>query len=219
MSALIIHRRNALLYYSSDHDGGVSVPLPAEAVSDMEILNEELYVQTITALAAKIHAPVNAMLILSDDMCYFAQTTPEKIDAVRDELVRNTPFSHVETTVIRNDKQMFVVATNADVYESAVHAFADKEISISMVIPWSALLISKVVLSGEVDKVTVKRALDASQILKNCIFPLTQHEHRADVPSVKTTPSASKKISVGWVIFISLAVLYAIGMIWFFMRP
>lgn len=219
MSALIIHRRNALLYYSSDHDGGVSVPLSADAVSDMEILNEELYVQTIAALAAKMHPPVNAMLILSDDMCYFAQTTPEKLDVVRDDLVRNTPFSHVETTVIRNDKQMFVVATNADVYESAVRAFADKGVSISMVLPWSALLVSKVVLSGEVDKVTVKRALDASQMLKNCIFPRTQSEHRVDVPSMKAASSTPKKIPVGWIIFISLAVLYAIGMMWFFMRP
>ena len=219
MSALIIHRRNSFLYYSSDHDGGISIPIPPEAMSDMEILNEDAYIQTIAALAAKMHAPSQAMLILADDMCYFAQTTPEKLEAARDDLLNNTPFSHVETTVVRSAKQIFIIATNADVYESAVHAFADKGISISMVLPWSALIVQKIVLSGEIDKVTVKRAADASQALKSSVFPLPLHEHRTDTPVAHAAQTSPKKIPVGWIIFVSVAVVYAIGMIWFFMRP
>lgn len=218
MSALIIHRRTSLLYYSSDRGGGVSIPIPTEAMSDMEILNEALYVNVVAALAGKIHVPTTATLVLADDMCYFAQATADTIDVVREQLTRNTPFSHVETTVVRNQKQVFIIATNADIYESMVHTFLNKGITITMVLPWSALVIQKVVLAGEIDKVTVKRVADAASTLKNFSFPLAAHEQRSDVPVVHDTQKKQKGIPIGWVVFISIAILYAIGMMWFLIR-
>lgn len=218
MSAIILHRRTSLLYYSSDRDGGISLPIPIEAMSDMEIVNEANYIRALEVMAGKIHTPSSVILVLADEMCYFAKATPDTIDLVREQLIRNTPFSHVETTVVRDSKQIFIIATNADIYESMIHAFFNKGITISMVLPWSALVIQKIVLTGEIDKVTVKRVSDGISMLKECSFPIAQHEQRTDAVPVTTHEKKQKSIPMGWVIFISIAVIYAIGMMVFLLR-
>lgn len=219
MSVLLVHRRSSLLCYFSDRDGGMSMPIPPEAMSDMEILKEDLYLQVVSAIASKIHAPTGAILVLADDMCYFSQTTVEKLDEVKKQLIDDTPFSHVETTVVRNANQVFVIATNADLYEAAVKAFSEKGITISMVLPWSALVVHKVVLTGEIDRVTVKRVTDASQVLRASAFPLVEHEKQTILPTQEhAVVTKRKSIPTGWIIFISIALVYSVVMIWYLLR-
>lgn len=219
MSVLIVHRRSSLLCYFSDRDGGLTISIPPEALSDMEILNEELYLQAISDLAAKVHAPMNAMLVLADEMCYFAQSTPEKLDEVKKQLVDDTPFSHVEITVVRNANQIFVIATNADIYETTVRALTEKGITVSLVLPWSALVVQKVALSGEIDRATVKRMTDSAQALRANAFSLVQHEKSSVIPAPEHAPLAKRKsIPVGWIIFVGIAIVYSIIMVWYLLR-
>lgn len=219
MSALLVHRRSSLLCYFSDRDGGISIPIPPEAMSDMEILKEDVYLRVVSDVVAKMHPPTSVTLVLADDMCYFAQTTAEKLEEVKKQLVDDTPFSHVETTVVRNGKQVFIIATNADIYETAVKAFSEKGITISMVLPWSALVVYKVVLTGEIDRVTVKRVTDSAQVLRESAFPLMQHEKVSIVPTTEHALVIKRKsIPIGWIIFVSIAIVYSIVMIWYLLR-
>lgn len=218
MSALIIHRRSSLLCYFSDRDGGLSVAIPPEAMADMEILNEELYIQAVTKMVEKIRGPMSAVLVLADEMCYFAQTTSDKIEAVTKQLSDNTPFSYVQTAVIRNANQVFVVATNADVYEAAVRAFAAHGITITMVVPWGELVAQKIIVSGEIDRITVKRLFDATQTIKDSTFPLMTHDHPIISTKEKDTKEKQRSSPVGWIVFGLFALAYAIGMIWYMVR-
>lgn len=219
MSALLIHKRNAILVQFTDREGSATIPLPLEALSDMDVTSEEAYLASVgKVLGKKVSPTVPAVLVIADELCYVAQAAPAEVEAKTKELISNTPFTHVETVTIKTPKLSYVIATNADIYEAAVRVFDSYGYAITTVIPWAALTFHKVSAGGEIDRVTVKRTFDALGTLKSYSFPLSAHEHAEAEAAPAPSSDKRKSLPVGWIIFGGLALLYAIGMMWFMTR-
>lgn len=219
MSVLIIHQRDALFLYTTDSDAPVSVPLPKEAVTDLEVNDEVLYMRSVAQKLGK--GPVNqstpAILVIPDDLCYVMRTSLEQQEDQTKQFISGLPFSHVEIASIHSQKDVFVVATNGDLYETAVRAVAACGYIVSLVVPWNAITQAKLSQAGEIDRVTVKRIFDAQSQLKSVSFPMMEREKPAAAPT-SPNPKTQKPISRGWILFGSLALIYVIGMMWFMLR-
>lgn len=219
MSILLVHKRNAIDCYFDDREGVLSVPFPPEAIYDTDIRSEQIYQQTIKkALGNKSTYVVPAILVMADEVCYVAQAKPDEVDAKTKELIVNTPFTHIETTTLQAQNLIYIIATNADLYEAAARTFGSLGYTINLVVPLGALVFYKLVVAGKVDNLAVKRIFDAQSTLKHSGFPLTAYDHVDVFSPMPTTTQQKKKLSVGWIIFIACAVCYAIGMVWFLAR-
>ena len=220
MSALIIHHRNSVLCYTSDSDGARSVTLPLNILRDMDVVDEDAYSQTITkAFGKQGQQRVPAILVLADDVSFVTKFDPAKADEQKKQIVNNIPFAHVEIAMVTVNKEQYMLATNADLYEAAVRALDSVGFTIQMVIPWSAIAAAGLSVSGEIDRVTVKRITDAVSALKSSAFPIEPPQEKTEV---KPQPGKEKvtrpPLSKGWIIFGALALLYAVGMIIYMLR-
>lgn len=220
MSALIIHQRNALVCYTTDRDVAETISLPKGAVTDMEVLDEKMYIQSI---AQKLgtrsdHQSIPTMLVLADDLCFTVKASSEKLEEQKQKLIGSIPFVHVETVMLKDADTSFIVATNADLYETAVRALSESGYMASLVVPWNAIVRAKLSQGGEIDKVTVKRIFDAQSSLKMTSFPLAVHEQFHEEPVKDDKQKVKPAISRGILIFGGIAFLYAIGMLWFMLR-
>lgn len=220
MSALIIHQRNALVCYTTDRDVAETIPLPKEAVTDMEVLDEKMYTQSV---AQKLgprpdHQSIATILVMADDLCFTVKVSSEKPEEQKQKLISSIPFVHVETVVLKDADASFIVATNADLYETAVRALSESGYMVSLVIPWNAIVQAKLSQGGEMDKVTVKRVFDAQSALKTKSFPLTTREQSHEEPVKDDKQKPKPIISKGILVFGGIALVYAIGMLWFMLR-
>lgn len=219
MSALLIHKRNAIVLLFTDREGSASIPLPPEAFSDMDVTSEEAYLASVgKVLGKKVSPSVPAVLVIADELCYAAQAKPAEVVEKTRELISNTPFTHVETTTIKTPNMTYIIATNADIYETAARVFDAYGYAITAVVPWAALAFHKISSGGEVDRVTVKRTFDALGTLKSYAFPLSAHERAEPAAAPEAAAGKQKSLPVGWILFGGLALLYAVGMIWYMTR-
>lgn len=220
MATLIIHQRNSLVCYSTDRDAVETIQIPKEAVTDMEVMDEKIYTQAVMKKFGNrlTHQTVPTVLVMADDLCFTVKAVSEKLEEQKQKLVSSVPFAHVETVTLQNQTEFYLVATNADLYETAVRAFAESGYRVTFVVPWRAILQAKLSLGGEVDRVTVKRIFDAQIVLKGMSFPLAEPEQVTEV-SVKDLPTKGKpSLAKGWIVFGVIALLYAVGMLWFMLR-
>ena len=220
MSALIIHHRNSVLCYISESDGPLSVTLPQNIIRDMDVVDEAGYNQVITkAFGKQSQQHIPAVLVMADDVSFATKVDPAKADEQKKQIVNNIPFAHVEIAMVTVNKEQYMLATNADLYEASVRAFDSAGFTVQLVVPWSAVTAAGLSVSGELDRVTVKRITDAVSVLKPSAFPIEPQQEK-----IETTPQTGKEkvtrppLSKGWIIFGVLALLYAIGMIIYMLR-
>lgn len=219
MTAIIVHRRSSIQCFFSDTLSPVAATFPADVLADGEIRNEDAYLRIITAMMGKNSgASVSAVLVLADDLCYIAKATPEEEASKTTELISTTPFTRVEAVPIRTAKETYIVATNVDLYEAAIRAFAAAGVSITLVIPWGALTYLKLSTAGEMDKLTAKRTSDSLSQLRLYSFPVDAHEHAVRAPGEHGNEVKHASLPVGWIVFGALALIYAAGMIFYMLR-
>ena len=218
MSSLAILRSDALHIYTSDHATPVGGSFPKTAVSDMEVVNEG----ELSGFIAKLfpvapHAPVPLIFVVSDELCFSLPFSEANKEEVEKRLVSLTPFSHVATTRLAAQKQEYFVATNQDLYESVARALMTVGYQTTVVIPWTHLL-QLGFTKGEVDTSVVKRVFDGLTTIRPYGFPLTVENREEPVSSVPTMGKHPTKFHRGWIVFAVVALLYAFGMYWFFIR-
>lgn len=223
MSALIVVKRNTIISYFSDRDESKSVAVSSDAIADMEILNEVNVEKMIHSLLGdKPQKPsVQTMLILDDELCFSEQTTLGEEEKTKEKLTGIVPFVRVATTTIHVQDAAIVVAANVDLYEALARLLRDMGYYVSMVLPWAAIVQSGVSAHGELDRTTVRRVFDAQATLKPMSFAFEQAEQseRQEIHVVKAdSEPPKKKLGTGWIIFISVALVYVVVMLLIFVR-
>lgn len=216
MAALVIIRPHALQVYFSDHNAPLGIPIPPEAVRDMEVVSEDVLTGIITKTLKQSGTPVQTIMVLSDELCFVeAAREKEEAEAIK-TLVTDTPFIRVATVTLKDEKEHLVIAANQDLYENIGKGLEAAGFSVSAVVSWRGLLKANVTTSGEIDNVTVKRAFDSLSALRAASFPFSVNQVPLPKPEdSKNKPEHASKLPVGWLIFGGLALLYAVGMIVF----
>lgn len=219
MSAIILHKRNTIHCFYSDRDDVVSVTIPPEAIGDTDLRSEQMYQQVVGKMVEKTAGSViPSILVLADDICYMAQSKPEDVESQRKALVLNTPFAHVETVTLPASHQVYIVATNADIYEAAVRTFSVYGYVIQTVVPWGALTFYRLQDAAVINKESVKRIFDSQSKLKQVAFPVSIPIHVSQQADANKMLQKKTKLPIGWILFGGIATLYAIGMLWFMGR-
>jgi len=217
MTALVILKRDAIHCYYSDRDTPVSVSVPSSAMTDMEIINEEELTAALSkALGAKSSHPITqTILVISDELCFYEQSPIQEEESTVKKLSGGVPLARVATTVIRSPDKALVIATNSDVYEAIVYMLTQQGYPVALVIPWAAIAQAGISSHGEIDKATVRRVFDARSTLKAMSFSLGKPRAPEVVVKNKEKQEPKKKTPIGWIVFIGVAVLYAVGMLVF----
>ncbi|HLD25399.1 MAG TPA: hypothetical protein VJB96_05790 [Patescibacteria group bacterium] len=217
-TALAVIQFNALYLYYSDRPGPVGGSIPKAAISDMEVVSDVELTRVVSKLiAGNSRAPVNTVLAISDDQCFALPQRKDKEEDIEKRLVDLIPFSQIASVKVAAANESYIVATNQDLYESYARALSVVHHPVVLVIPWMTLLqtgISK----GEVDSVTVKRVFDSFPSLRSHAYPLRIENNEAQPPSGEKVAHKPTKLSWGWIVFGGIALLYALGMFWFFIR-
>lgn len=220
MSALAILRPETLYVYYSDQSNPVGGSIAKSAVSDMEVVSEdELYVSVKKLVPIIPNTVVSTILVLSDELCFIQPVEEGKRDEAETKLISVTPFAHVTTALLTAHDQSYLIATNQDYYESISRALASQQHPVALVVPWSSL-VQLGLTKGELDIATVKHVFDGISALRSCAFPFLVEKQGAAVAVMASKGKVpQKKISWGWIIFAVGAILYALIMYWFFIRP
>ena len=218
MSALAILRSGALYLYTGDRATPIGGSFPKTAIADMEVVNEgELSGFIGKLIPVTPHAPVPTVLVVSDELCFSLPFTQKNKEDIEKRLVSLTPFSHVATTLLAAQKQEYLVATNQDLYESVARALMAVGYQTTLVIPWTHL-VQLGFTNGEVDTSVVKRVFDALTTIRPYALPLTVENREEPISSVPAMGKHPTKYHWGWIAFVVVALLYAFGMYWFFIR-
>lgn len=220
MTALILIKRNAFIYYTSNDDTPRTVSIPETAISDLEVVNKEALQSILKqAIAAKpVHPSVPTVLVLGDDLCFSRTTDAEHEEESKKQLLDTVPFARVGIITTHTNDQSMVIATNTDLYETFAELCTDLGYTVEFVVPWAAIVTSGVSAHGEVDRVTVKRVFDAKSQLQPMSFPCEHGAIGEEKPEDTHKTTAPKKLPIGWIIFGLIALIYAITMYWFFIR-
>lgn len=218
MSALAIVRSEALQLYTNERPDSIRGSFPKTAISDMEVVSEgELGGFIAKLVPVTPHAPVSTVLVVGDELCFSLPFTQESKEEIEKRLVSLTPFSHVATTVLAVQKQHYLVATNQDLYESVARALMTQGYQATLVIPWTHL-VQLGLTKGDIDMGVVKRVFDALPTIRPYALPLTVENREEPVSTVSTVGKHPTKYRWGWIVFAGVALLYALGMYWFFIR-
>lgn len=220
MTAVCYFKRNAIHWYFSDKNEGLTAQISSSAISNLEIIDETILVQELGKAVGKIipKPPVQTVLILDDDVCFSTKipepVTPEQIKTI----AADVPFSHVETVAVRYKSDNLAVSANSDLYQGIVRSLGQVGYDVTVIVPWVAVIAAGISENGEMDRVTVKRIFDATTSLKSSSF-LFEKSHPSDaLPTQAAKTAQSKKLPIGWIIFIGIALVYAGVMFWIYIR-
>lgn len=213
MAIIIYHERNAITCYMTGKDTPLTATIPATVVSDLDIKNEDAYAQAIRTMVSPLkHVRENAMLILSDQLCFAALTSPTTKEDDVQKLISSIPFAHVETAMVNRAGKTFAIATNAELYESASRAFSAEGITITSVIPWSAISALEL-FAGPINQEAVKKIYDARDKLRASSFAVMNIAQTNETPTASTTAKKPGGLSKGVKIFLMIALAYALIMV------
>jgi|GEM_PF-1575843 len=216
MSVLLYHERQSISCFFPGREQPVVISLPKEALSDIDIKDAELYVKTVNnALSGKEGMQKSpALLVLSDDVCFASVSSEETLEEDQKKFTVSTPFLNVQTIPVRLEDKVFLIATNADIFETASRAFTSIGFPVVLVVPRTVLLAQKLCTKEPFDAAAIKKITDAKQQLKAYGFRIPE-THADDVPKNTDAKKQAKKpaVSFGLRIFIVIAALYAVGMV------
>lgn len=218
MSAIAILRANTLHLYFSDKNTPTGGVLPQIAVSDMEVINEEELVRTMAKIIpSSVRSPTSTVLVLGDELCFAQSVGAKTKEDAEKELLSLTPFTRVAIVAITRQKDQIVLAVNQDLYESVARSLTSMGYPVTLVVPWS-YLVQVGITKGEIDSVTVKHVFDSLNSIRLGSWPYSmEHEQKPTITNPHAVPK-SVKISWGWIIFGSGALIYGFFMYWFFIR-
>lgn len=218
MNVLVLIQRQSLQIYYSDHDTPTAVMIPQTMVQDLEVINEK-ELDTLLAgvlLPVTPKTPMSALLLIDDAVCFSVPLEVGKEEEAKKALINDVPFLHVANVTIPFEKNPLFVTTNQNLYESIGRVFEAHGYSILGVYPWHVVGYLQLTKSGEAfGSGSVKRLFESIGGIRQTSFPYHNQEKSLALDPVVGGQVKPKKLSVGWIIFISLAILYAIGMVWY----
>lgn len=220
MSAIVILKRNVFALYLSDKGSPLVGQVSAQAVTDMEVVDEKRFRDDIVrTLGNAIPKPsVPTILLLSDELCFVNKLAEQPTPEVLQKLTSVLPFAHAESVVLHTNDGDFALSANADLYHVTARLLTERGFGVSYVIPWAAITRAGISVRGELDKVTVKKIFDAQASLKQYAFPLDMLPVISPKPTSSPQTTPRKRIPMGWILFVSIALIYALVMLWFFVR-
>ena len=207
-------------WYYSDKNEVFTVPLSQQSVSDLEVIDEGVLEKELTATLGKTlpKPSVQTVLVLDDEICFSTKITPPITAEMKTTLAADIPFAHVETVTVHYKSDDLAISTNSDFYQAIARCLSKIGYEAINVLPWVAVVSSGISEQGEMDRVTVKRIFDSLSSLRLSSFPIEKHHMtEPSIPLASSSP-VKKKLPIGWVIFIGIALLYAGAMYWFFIR-
>ena len=220
MSAVCYFKRNAIHWYFSDKNEGLTAQISQGAISNLEIVDEMILMQEVGKAVGKVipKPPVQTMLILDDDICFSTKVPQPVVPENLKNIASDVPFSHVETVTVHYKTDDLAVSANSDLYQAIVRSLGQVGYDVTLIIPWVAVIASGISENGEMDRVTVKRIFDATATLKGSSFSF-EKSHPSDLTLTQSNKASQpKKLPIGWIIFISIALVYAAVMLWVYIR-
>ncbi len=220
MASALLIKKDSLSWHYTNKDSLVCA-IPKTALRDMEIVNEQELGETIAKCLGKAVASpaIPTLVVLSDEVCFSVSLKRgQETEGVK-HLTSLMPFARAEVVTVRTQNQSIAAGTNRDLYEFIARILASYGYEVTLVIPWVALAALGISVHGELDRVTVRQAFDNLSGLKPFSFPLIDEGLPVATPQAASpAPMSARKAPLGWIIFISVAVLYVIGMVWFMLR-
>lgn len=218
MNVLVLIQRQSIQIYYPDRDTPVAVMVPLTAMRDVEILNEKDLDTVLSGVLRPVppKSVMQTIVLIDDAICFSTPLEAGREEEMKKILINDVPFLHSASTIIPQSTGALFVITNQDLYDSVGRVLEGHGYSILGVYPWSVVSHLAAIKSGEgFGTVAIKRLFDAVTSLKQVSF--VYHNQTAPIaPSIMSDGRATpKKLSKGWIIFLSVAVVYAGFMVWY----
>lgn len=218
MNILVLIQRQSMQVYYPDRDTPIACMVPPAVVRDVEVVNEK---ELDTVLSGVLRPAPNksvmpTIILIDDSICFSSFLEVGREEEMKKKLVNDVPFLHIASTVLPLDAGQLFVMTNQDLYESVGRILESHGHTIVGVYPWSAVAHVQAIKSGEgFGPIVIKRLFDAVSDLKHVSFV---YHNQVSVP-LSSAPADghahTKKLPVGWIIFLGLALVYVLVMIWY----
>lgn len=221
MTALALLQPASLLVYYPDRDAPAGGEVPPDAVRDMEVQNLEALEEWVLRQVPKDpKGPAQTVIVVGETLCYTLELNGKDEEETMKYLLRLTPFTNPATTVLTLQNKRYAIATNQDLYEGFVRSLSKSDHAVSLVVPYAALTAVGIQTGEGIGRQTARRVSDALSQLKGSAFSVRMKfpEPGKDTKPTGNNKNGKKKLPVGWIIFVTVAVLYAVGMLVFLMR-
>ena len=216
MNVLVFIQRQGVQLYYMDQEAPIACVLPSSTMRDLEIINEK----ELESFLAKTLRPVSpksqmqAILLLDDAVCFSSALEAGKEDEIKKTLINDVPFLRVANTTVTLTTGSLFVTTNQDLYESIARVLEARMYSVIGVYPWVAIQQLQILKSGEtVGASFVKRLFDAVSSLKQVAFSYHNQFVPPAMPETHRKPAAAQTSRIGWIVFLSLALVYIFVMV------
>lgn len=222
MNVLILIKRQSLQLFYSDRKLPVECVVPETAMKDLEITNEKELDLVLTKYLLPVPAKMvtQTILLLDNDICFSAKLEQGREEEIKKAQLESSPFLHVVSTTFSVEGNAIFITTNQDLIQSIGRVLESHRYAILAVCPWHVVQYAKVVAPGETfNAASMKRLFDSADSIKQLGFPY-QNEVLVAIPQELLTKKVpNKKISKGWIIFLSVAGVWVVVMIiWLLIR-
>ncbi|MBP9814286.1 hypothetical protein KBC80_03770 [Candidatus Woesebacteria bacterium] len=220
-TTLLLIQRQSLQLFISNRVTPLAIMVPESVMHDMEIINEQglatLFKQILPI--ADIHQQSQITLVISEDLCFIAPYDVEHSEEVIVKLQNESPFAHVAIAKVLTQVTPVIVSTNQELYETIGRVLEASGYTVLGVYPWRALQLGEMAKPNAVfDIAAARRFCESLPTYKGAAF-----EYKTTVPYVAPVLTATgvpikKKLSVGWLVFGTVALLYAAVMFYIMFR-
>lgn len=212
MNVLVLIQRQSIQIYYPDRDTPVAAMVPLTVLRDLEVLNEK-DLDTILSSVLRPVTPkigMQTMVLIDDAICFSTLLEPGREEEMKKILINDVPFLHTASAIIPQSTGSLFITTNQDLYDSIGRVLESHGYSIIGVYPWLAVLHVEAIKSGEgFGPVAIRRLFDGVASLKQVSF--TYHNQLITPVSIPAIDGKKidKKNYTGWIIFLSIALVYA----------
>lgn len=218
MNVLVLIQRQSVQVYYPDRDTPAAAMVPLTVVRDVEVLNEKELDTILSGVLRPVTPKVvmQTMVLIDDAICFSTPLEAGREEEMKKALMNDVPFLHSAGTTIPQSTGTLFVITNQDLYESIGRILEGHGYTIVGVYPWTVVSHLSVVKSGEgFGAAAIKRLFDAVTSLKQMSFVYHNQVAPVAAPVVPDGRASPKKLSKGWIIFLSVAMAYAAFMVWY----
>lgn len=140
MRAVVFVDRKNMYYFGGDAKTALSLPFPPTAVQDMEVINGDELIKTITDFIKANKLKPAEILYCFSSQTYFEKavpekTAPEEIERLRSEFNENVPFNKILSKDFSQGKNTTIIAMNKDFAYTMKKVFETLGFSTQAIIP------------------------------------------------------------------------------------
>ncbi|MFH1832601.1 MAG: hypothetical protein ABH816_00340 [Candidatus Levyibacteriota bacterium] len=207
-TAVLYIEGNRVIFYGGNVSQMLSLDIPLEIVSDVEVLDKEKLFSLISAFVQSNKIEASNLLILLSTMVTFEKDFQEAVLEDLEEEIQKfidlVPFQDIDSKKIMIGKKCKIVAINKEFCEAFKNAFERLGFSITAVVPTSVLQETIPELSSNLD---LNLVLNKVEFIKQFSILTKQETRKAVKEETQKKEKSKKTLVLSVVVGLSLVVL------------